>query len=109
MASHRVRRQRWQVRAASADDAFALRSALRRENEASLLPALERAFAELDDEAGRDIHLPRLTIKLSGGMSTPEIIALKKQIFDGFDFEVVRNCSIIGNVRLMQRYADVVS
>lgn len=64
MASHRVRRQRWQVRAASADDAFALRSALRRENEASLLPALERAFAELDDEAGRDIHLPRLTIKV---------------------------------------------
>ena len=41
-----------------------MRSALRRENELSLLPALESAFAELDD-GERDIHLPRLEIRVS--------------------------------------------
>ena len=63
-APHRIRQQRWQVRSASAGDAFAVRSALRRENELSLLPALESAFAELDD-GERDIHLPRLEIRVS--------------------------------------------
>lgn len=62
-AIHRIRRQRWQVRAASPADAFAIRSLLHRENEASLLPAIEAAFAECD--AGQEIHLPRLEIKLS--------------------------------------------
>ena len=46
---HRIRRQRWQVTAASAADAFALRSALRRDSDLTLLPVLERVFAELDD------------------------------------------------------------
>ena len=60
---HRIRRQRWQVTAASAADAFALRSALRRDSDLTLLPVLERVFAELDD-GERDIHLPRLEIKV---------------------------------------------
>ena len=47
--THRIRRQRWQVRTADAADAFAVRTALRRENELTLLPALESAFAALDD------------------------------------------------------------
>ena len=50
--THRIRRQRWQGTAASAADAFAVRSMLRRENELSLLPALESAFAVLDDGEG---------------------------------------------------------
>ena len=70
-AIHRIRRQRWQVRAGSAADAFAVRALLRRENEASLLPAIEAAFAACD--TGRDIRLPRLEIKL--GISSLENLA----------------------------------
>lgn len=62
-ATHRIRRQRWQVSTSGAADAFALRAALRRENELSLLPALERVFAEFDD-ARREIHLPRLELSV---------------------------------------------
>ena len=47
-----------------------MRSALRRENELSLLPALESAFAELDD-GERDIHLPRLEIRVSDKQAQP--------------------------------------
>ena len=61
--THRIRRQRWQVTAASAADAFAVRSMLRRENELSLLPALESAFAVLDD-GEREIHVSRLDVSI---------------------------------------------
>lgn len=70
--THRIRRQRWQVAAASADDAFAVRAILRRENERSLLPALDSAFAALDD-GEREIHLPRLEIAIR--VSSPEQLA----------------------------------
>lgn len=64
--THRIRHQRWQLRAASAADAFALRATLRRENELNLLPALEAAF-DACDAGERDIHLPRLelTVRVS--------------------------------------------
>lgn len=68
-AVHRIRRQRWQVRTASAADAFAVRTALRRENELSLMPALESAFAALDC-GEREIHLPHLKLLIS--ISSPE-------------------------------------
>ena len=72
---------------------------------AALMTAMNRTLTDTVDRAANVLDLDPL-IKLSGGMSTPEIIALKKRIFAGFDFEVVHNCSIIGNVRLMQRYAE---
>lgn len=64
--THRIRRQRWQVRAASAIDAFALRAMLHRENELHLLPALEDAF-DACAAGERDIHLSRLelTVRVS--------------------------------------------
>lgn len=71
-APHRIRRQRWQVRTASAADAFAVRTALRQANELSLLPALESAFAALDN-GEREIHLPRL--ELTVRISSPERLA----------------------------------
>lgn len=71
-APHRIRRQRWQVRTASPADAFAVRTALRQENELSLLPALESAFAGLDD-GEREIHLPRLELAIR--ISSPERLA----------------------------------
>ncbi|UCV27911.1 contractile injection system tape measure protein [Ferribacterium limneticum] len=71
-ATHRIRRQRWQVRTASPADAFAVRTALRQENELSLLPALESAFAALDN-GEREIHLPRLELAIR--ISSPERLA----------------------------------
>jgi hypothetical protein len=70
--THRIRRQRWQVTTASAGDAFAVRTALRQENELNVLPALESAFAALD-RGDREIHLPRL--ELSIRISSPERLA----------------------------------
>ena len=71
-AVHRIRRQRWQVRTASAADAFAVRAALRRESELKLLPVLESAFAALDT-GEREIRLPRLELAIR--ISSPDRLA----------------------------------
>lgn len=59
--THRIRRQRWQINAASASQAFALRTTLRRESELSLQAALEAAFDACDD-GQHEIHLQRLEV-----------------------------------------------
>jgi hypothetical protein len=62
-APHRIRRQIWRVRAGSAEEAFALRGALREACNGVLLPAFERAFDEaIPDD--RVVRLPRLELKL---------------------------------------------
>jgi len=40
------------------------------------------------------------TIKLTGGMLTPQFIELKRKLFTGYDFEVKLDCPIIGNAIL---------
>jgi hypothetical protein len=61
--THRIRRQRWQVRVTSPAAAFALRLALRTQLDSVLLPAFARAFDALasGDEV---VHIPQLTLKL---------------------------------------------
>lgn len=69
---HRIRRQRWQVSAPDPAAAFALRRALREEQERSLLPALEAAF----DAAGIGdavLRIPRLELRLT--LSDPARLA----------------------------------
>lgn len=61
--THRIRQQRWRITAASASEAFAVRATLRRESELSLLAALEAAF-DACDAGDREIHLPRLEVKV---------------------------------------------
>ncbi len=64
-APHRVRRQLWRVRAATAPDAFALRGELRAAWESVLLPALEAAFDEAAGAGGeRVIRIPRLELRV---------------------------------------------
>lgn len=63
-ATHRIRRQRWQVNTASAGEALALRTTLRRECELGLQTALETAF-DACDEAGRVIRLARLEVRVA--------------------------------------------
>ena len=43
-------------------------------------------------------------IKISGGMATPSYIKLKKHEIPGFEFEVVDDCPILGNVELVKKY-----
>lgn len=70
--AHRIRRQRWQVRAPSPAAAFAVRQALRDAQETSLLPALESAFDAVAGE-GVDRHIRRLEITVR--VSSPERLA----------------------------------
>lgn len=63
MTIHRIRRQRWQVTAPDARTAFALRALLRRKQESALLPALAEAFDAVD-VGDREVHIPRLEVRL---------------------------------------------
>jgi len=60
---HRIRRLRWRVRTRTADEAFAVRSALRETMEAAVLAELERMFDEMVAEHGT-VHIDRLELKL---------------------------------------------
>jgi hypothetical protein len=62
-ATHRIRRQRWQVVAPSQAAAFAARQYLRQTQEADLLPVLEAAF---EAAAGGEtvLRIPRLDLKV---------------------------------------------
>ena len=60
---HRIRRQRWHVKAPSQEIAFAWRQALRARLEADIVPAFERAFERLDVGDGV-LHIPRLTLSM---------------------------------------------
>lgn len=59
---HRIRRQRWIIRASSSADAFALRQRFRHEWETVLLPAFEAAF---DDFAPGDevVRIPKIELR----------------------------------------------
>jgi len=43
-------------------------------------------------------------IKVSGGMTTPSYLKLKGREIPGFEFEVVDDCAILGNVELVKYY-----
>lgn len=60
---HRIRRQRWEVRTASADDAFAVRRQLRDAWEPELLPVFERAFDAA--AGGATVRIPRIELRLA--------------------------------------------
>jgi hypothetical protein len=60
--THRIRHVEWRARAASAADAFVVRTRLRQFVDTDLLPTLERAF---DAVAGNEtIHVPRIELSL---------------------------------------------
>ena len=64
---HRIRRQRWRVRASSAAAAFTLRQHLRDDWQSALLPAFEQLF---DDEfPGTDVvHISKIELNLNVGL-----------------------------------------
>ena len=80
METHRVRRLRWQARAGSPAEAFALRQRLREQGEACQA-ALQRAFDAMD-RPGQVWHLPRLelTLRLDGDLDAQLEQALKSAL-----------------------------
>lgn len=78
-------------------------AATREEMLAALLKAMNRVLQGTIEQAQKVVPMDPV-IKLTGGMSGPEYIALKQREIPGFAFEVVDNCSILGNVALVKRY-----
>lgn len=78
-------------------------SATRDEMLAAMLRSMNRVLYDTIELAG-GIQTLKPVIKLAGGMSDEKFIALKMREIPGFRFEVVDNCSILGNVALALRY-----
>lgn len=76
-------------------------AATRDEMLATMLKSMNRVLYDVVKLAGDVVDLDRV-IKLTGGLSGPAFIKLKEQEFPGFTFEVVDNCSVLGNVELVR-------
>lgn len=63
LVPHRIRRQRWEVRAGSAATAFAIRQQLRDQWAELILPAFDQAFDETAS-GDRTIRIPKLELRL---------------------------------------------
>lgn len=79
-------------------------AATRDEMLAALLISMNQVLSRVISMASDVVPLDPV-IKLTGGMSGPAFIALKEREFPGFRFEVVDNCSVLGNVELVKHYA----
>ena len=74
----------------------------REEMLAAVLKSMNRVLAGTLRQASEVVEL-KPVVKLTGGMSDAHYLALKKREMPGFDFEVVDNCPILGNVWLARR------
>jgi sugar (pentulose or hexulose) kinase len=72
----------------------------------ALLTAMVRVLARTINQAAGLVRLNPV-IKISGGLATEPLIALKQRELPGFQFQKVDNCSILGNVRLAQLVGKV--
>jgi sugar (pentulose or hexulose) kinase len=78
-------------------------AATREEMLAAMLKSMNRVLGTTVREAAAVVDL-KPVIKLTGGLSAKPFVELKEREIPGFRFEVVDNCSITGNVALVQRY-----
>lgn len=69
----------------------------------AMLRSMQGVLKKAIDQAARVQELSKV-IKISGGMATDAYIALKKREIPGYDFEIVDDCPILGNVALAKRY-----
>jgi len=67
----------------------------------AMLKAMQGVLAATIREAETVLPLSKV-IKISGGMATPSYIKLKKHEIPGYEFEVVDDCPILGNVELVR-------
>lgn len=80
-------------------------TATREEMLAALLRSMNRVLNDTIREASK-IQPLKDVIQLAGGMSNDRFIQLKMREIPGFRFEVVDNCSTLGNVALAQRFMN---
>lgn len=78
-------------------------SATREQMLAALLRSIQGVLKTTMEEAAQVIKLSK-TVKISGGMVTPEYLRLKQLEIPGFEFKVVDDCPILGNVELAKYY-----
>lgn len=78
-------------------------AATRDEMLAAMLKSMNRVLYDVTELAAKVVPMDKV-IKLTGGLSTPAFIKLKEREFPGFSFEVVDNCSVLGNVELVRHY-----
>lgn len=78
-------------------------AATRDEMLAAMLKSMNKVLYEVVKLAAEVVPMDKV-IKLTGGLSTPAFIKLKEQQFPGFKFEVVDNCSVLGNVELVRHH-----
>ena len=73
--NHRIRRQRWQIHAGSAEDAFYWRRFIHDQLQELLLPLLEKEFDEAVP-AGCVIHIPMIELKVKANQAqqSPELL-----------------------------------
>lgn len=67
------------------------------------LNAIQDVMVGAIDKAAEVVKLND-TVKISGGMATETYMKLKKKAYRGMSFEVVDDCSILGNVELAKYY-----
>ena len=72
---------------------------------ASMLRSMQGVLKKAIDQAAAVQKLSPV-IKISGGMATPSYIKLKKHEIPGYEFEVVDDCPILGNVELVKYYQN---
>lgn len=72
---------------------------------ASMLRSMQGVLKKAIDQAA-EVQKLSPVIKISGGMATPPYIRLKKHEIPGFEFEVVDDCPILGNVELVKYYMN---
>ncbi len=72
---------------------------------ASMLRSMQGVLKKAIDQAA-EVQKLSPVIKISGGMSTPTYIKLKQHEIPGFEFEVVDDCPILGNVELVKYYLN---
>ncbi|MFT3983629.1 MAG: FGGY family carbohydrate kinase [Lachnospiraceae bacterium] len=80
-------------------------AATREQMLAALLRSIQGVLLTTINEAREVLKLDK-TIKISGGMVTPTYLKLKHLGIPGYEFEVVDDCPIIGNVELAKYYAE---
>lgn len=80
-------------------------SATREQMLAALLRSIQGVLKTTMQEAAEVVTLSK-TVKISGGMVTPAYLRLKQLEIPGFEFEVVDDCPILGNVELVKHYMN---
>ncbi len=69
----------------------------------AMLKSMQGVLRGAITKAGKVVELSKV-IKISGGMANDTYLSLKRLEIPGFDYQIVDDCPIKGNVKLVNRY-----